>query len=274
MLLTALPEGSETPREYEVPAGHLTAVAAKETTRLNTGDLLVITPSRRRPEGVRRLLGAVHDTGKLATHVHVAVDDDDPDLDAYLRVMDEAGGPGDVLETGKRKGLAAWTNEIAVRRAREYPYLAGLSATTWFPGPQVLGPLPDPRHRRFRRGRVLATRGTASGRTSPRPCVMSSPERGHDPRLDACEPSLQHFFIDNVWADLGWGAGCLRHCRGVVAAGITSTPGAGKAVRDTTYEEASPKLDADRTAYQEWRRARMADDIRAIIALREKSRVR
>ena len=31
VLLTALPEGSETPREYEVPAGHLTAVAAKET---------------------------------------------------------------------------------------------------------------------------------------------------------------------------------------------------------------------------------------------------
>jgi hypothetical protein len=31
VLVTAVPQGAESPREYEIPGGHLTAVAAKET---------------------------------------------------------------------------------------------------------------------------------------------------------------------------------------------------------------------------------------------------
>ena len=31
-----------------------------------------------------------------------------------------------MLEVGPRNGLCGWTNEVAVRRAAEYPYLASL----------------------------------------------------------------------------------------------------------------------------------------------------
>jgi hypothetical protein len=89
-----------------------------------TGDLLVIVPSRGRPQNVARMLDAVHATAKMTTHVHVAVDDDDPELERYEYVMKQAAGDGDRLTTGPRKGLAAWTNEIAVPRAAEYPFLA------------------------------------------------------------------------------------------------------------------------------------------------------
>ena len=91
---------------------------------MTSGDLLVIVPSRGRPGNIARLLDSVHATARAQTHLHVAVDDDDEKLPQYRTVMDHAGRDGDTLETGPRKGLCAWTNEVAVRRAGEYPFLA------------------------------------------------------------------------------------------------------------------------------------------------------
>ena len=230
-------------------------------------DLLVIVPSRGRPRNAARLLSAVHETSKLETHVHVAVDDDDPELESYRQVMDEAGGTGDVLETGPRKGLAAWTNEIAARRAGEYPYLASFGDDM----------VPKTRYWDFFLTRAIEDFGGTGfsypwgiREDVPEAVVLSSNivrELGW-----MCGPGLEHFFVDDVWADLGRGAGCLRHCRAVAVDHVH--PRAGTAERDKTYTDASPKLDADRAAYQEWRRTRMADDIRTIIALRENSQVR
>ena len=89
-------------------------------------DLLVVVPSRGRPQNIARLLDAVHGTAKAGTHVHVAVDDDDAELERYKYVMGQAAGEGDRLTVGPRKGLTAWTNEIAVPAAGEYPFLASL----------------------------------------------------------------------------------------------------------------------------------------------------
>src|SRR5215469_2284364 len=50
---------------------------------LMSGDLLVIVPTRGRPGNLARLLDAVHATRTSHTNVHAAVDDDDPELDAY-----------------------------------------------------------------------------------------------------------------------------------------------------------------------------------------------
>ena len=47
-------------------------------------------------------------------------------LTRYRYVMKQAAGEGDELTAGPRKGLAAWTNEIAVPAAAEYPFLASL----------------------------------------------------------------------------------------------------------------------------------------------------
>jgi len=83
-----------------------------------------------------------------------------------------------------------------------------------------------------------------------------------------CLPDLQHWYVDNVWADLGRGAGCLRHCRAITVEHIH--PAAGKAPADKTNADASEKLDADREAYYAWRRdGHMAADISKIISLRK-----
>lgn len=231
------------------------------------GDLLIITPSRGRPEGVRRLLTSVHETAKLATHVHVAVDRNDPELESYRTVMDEASIPGDTLEIGSPKGLTSWTNKIAKTAAKQYPYLASLGDDM----------VPKTKFWDYYLTRTIEDMGGTGfsypwgiREDVPEAVILSSDivrELGW-----MALPCCQHFFIDNAWADLGRGAGCLRHCRAIAVDHVH--PRAGTAEFDKTHENSSLKLDADREAYFEWRRTRMSDDINKIIALREKSQVR
>jgi hypothetical protein len=224
------------------------------------GDLLVIVPSRGRPQNIARLLDAVHATAKMRTHVHVAVDDDDPELERYQYVIGQAAGDGDRLTAGPRKGLAAWTNEIAVARAGEYPFLASLGDdhVPYTPG--------------WDRALIRAIAGMGgtgfaypwdgTREDIPEAVVMSSDIVAALGWM--CLPGLSHWYVDNVWADLGRGAGCLRHLRAV------KVEHAWKG--DQTSRESSEALTADRDAYYAWRRSqRMEQDTGTVIGLREAS---
>jgi hypothetical protein len=225
------------------------------------GDLLVITPSRERPRNIARLLDSIHETSGLKTHLHVAIDDDDPELAQYEYVFGKAGADGDVLEIGKRRGLAEWTNEIAVRRADEYPFLASFGddhcpMTPVWDRSLISGII--------RMGGVgLSYPWDGTREDIPEAVCLSSNI------VKAlgwfCLPELQHFYVDNVWADLGWGAGCIRHLRAISVDHIH--PATGKASSDKTYSDSNKKIPADREAYFSWRRTRMADDIAKIRAL-------
>jgi hypothetical protein len=229
------------------------------------GDLLVIVPSRGRPQNIARLLDSVRATSRAVTHLHVAVDEDDPKLPQYRAVMAAAGGKRDVLEVGPRKGLCAWTNEIAVRRAGQYPHLGSLGddhvprTPGWdralIRGIEDMGGT----------GIVYPWDGTRED--IPEAVVLSSDIVAALGWM--CLPELQHFYPDNVWADLGHGARCIRHLRAIAVDHVH--PRAGSAPADKTYAEAGSKLAADRDAYWAWRRGRMADDIKVIAALREKT---
>ena len=229
-----------------------------------TGDLLIVVPSRGRPANLGRLLDAVHATRQLDTHVHAGVDWDDPLLDEYETVMKEHGTPGrDRMDVGPRKGLAAWTNDIAARWAGEYPFLASF-------GDDHL-----PKTRGF--DRALTRAITDMGGTGfaypwdgirtdiPEAIVMSSNI------VQAlgwmANPACKHFWIDDTWADLGNGAGCIAHLRAVVVEHVH--PDVGKAAGDATYSESNQKIPEDREAYFTWRAERMAGDIATICALRE-----
>jgi hypothetical protein len=217
------------------------------------GDLLVIVPSRGRPQNIARLLDAAHETSRMRTHLHVAVDDDDPELPRYEYVMNTAGGTDDVLERGPRKGLTEWTNAIAVRRAHQYGFLASLGDDHVPHTPGWDKTLIQGIGRMGGTGFTYPWDGTRED--IPEAVVMSS---------DIVRtlgwmalPGLSHWYIDNVWADLGRGIGCLRHCRAI------KVEHAWKA--DQTSEDSGKRLAADRAAYYLWRREQMADDI-AILA--------
>ncbi len=222
----------------------------------NLGDLLVIVPSRGRPKNIARLLDSVRETSMLATHVHACVDEDDPELPGYEYVMSIAGRDDDILERGPRKGLAAWTNEVAVRRARQYPYLAsfGDDHVPKTPGwdKALTRAISD------MGGTGFSYPWDRTREDIPEAVVMSSDI------VQAlgwmCLPELSHWYVDNVWAELGRGAGCIRHCR-VIA-------GDHEWKSDSTARESGEKIAADRDAFYEWRRNGMADDIATVIALK------
>jgi hypothetical protein len=230
-----------------------------------SGDLLVIVPTRGRPGGIARLLDAVHATSRANTHLHVAVDEDDEKLPQYRAVMDKAGAEGDVLETGPRKGLCGTTNDVAVRRAGEYPYLASLGDDMVPRTPGWDAALIRGIRRMGGTGIVYPWDGVRED--IPEAVVMSS---GIVAALGwMCEPSLKHFYPDNVWADLGRGAGCLRHLRAIAVDHLN--PATGQARPDATNRDNGRSLEADRDAYYGWRRDRMAADIDVIVKLRERA---
>ena len=230
-----------------------------------TGDLLVIVPSRGRPQNIARMLDAVHATSRAQTHLHVAVDADDEKLPQYQAVMDKAGGDGDVLETGPRKGLCAWTNEVALKHAGEYPFLASFGDDMVPRTPGWDKALIRGIERMGGTGIVYPWDGTRED--IPEAVVMSS-DIVHALGW-MCEPSLAHWYPDNVWADLGRGAGCLRHLRAIAVDHLNVA--AGQAKPDATARDNGLSLDDDRDAYYLWRRSRMADDISVIVKLRERA---
>ena len=212
-----------------------------------------------------RLLDAVHVTIRAKTHVHVAVDEDDETLPQYRAVMDKAGSEGDVLEVGARKGLCGTTNDVAVRRAAEYPHLASLGDDMVPRTPGWDRALIRGIERMGGTGIVYPWDGVRED--IPEAVVMSSDIVAALGWM--CEPSLKHWYPDNVWADLGRGAGCLRHLRAIAVDHLNVAAGHGRV--DATAVGNGRSLDADRDAYYAWRRNRMADDIAVIVKLHEQA---
>ncbi len=230
-----------------------------------SSDLLIIVPSRERPQNAARLLMAVHSLRKLETHVHLAVDEDDPELDAYRTMMMKHAGDGDVLETGSRKGLAAWTNEVALERSGEYQFLASF------------GDDHRPRTPGFDQAlcRGIEDMG-GTGFTYPWDGVREDIPEAVVMSSDIvqalgwmCLPGLDHYYIDNVWADLGRNAGCLRHLRAVAVDHLH--PSAGLASSDAVYASSSEKISADKAVYQEWCRNQLIEDVETIVSLRDRT---
>jgi hypothetical protein len=222
-------------------------------------DLLVIVPSRGRPRSVARLLDAVRETRRIGTHVHVAVDEDDERLPEYEAVADEAGTEV-TLEIGPRKGLCDWTNEVAVRWVPEFPFLASLGDdhVPRTPGwdAALVGAIRD------MGGTGLSYPWDGTREDVPEAVVMSSDIVTALGWM--CLPGLRHWYCDDTWAALGRGAGCIRHLRAVAVDHVRGRT-------DATAVGNGKSLDADRETFWAWRRGQAAEDIKTILALREKA---
>ena len=219
-------------------------------------DLWVLVPSRGRPANVERLVRACALTCTADTRLHFAFDDDDPQL--YANITAAAGHR---YTTGPRQGLTAWTNDLAARHVKRDDAAA-------------LASIGD--------DMVPVTHGWDTALLAAIPAVggmswpedLRGPEHGRDPTVPeaivittrivaaltwmAC-PMMDHWFIDNVWRDLGRLAGCITHCPDVIVKHLhPNVPGGDQA--DRTYTEAAARFTADRNAYTRWRLMRMRHD--------------
>lgn len=228
-------------------------------------DLLVIVPSRGRPDRLREMLTAARDLSAADTSFAVACDNDD--VGGYIGLRGEYGDdPRIRWHTGPRDTLSGWTNKLALRYASRYRALASfgddhiprtdgwdealLDAIAAMGGSGFA--YPDDRRRS----------------DIPEAVVISSAIIRALGWM--CLPAVAHFYCDDAWADLGNGAGCIRYCPDVVIEHVHYLTHPGLAGRDATYADAEEGLAADEQAYLRWRSSGMASDIARIRALRDK----
>ena len=226
-------------------------------------DLLVITPSRGRPERLRKMLDACRDLSRADTQVVVATDDDDPCSLAYRQVL--RGRPGAWHYYGPRRTLCAWTNNIALSCLADFRALAsfGDDHVPETPGWDAL--LLAALDRMGGTGIVYGDDKLMGENLATAPVVSSDivAALGH-----LFEPSFEHMCVDVALMDIGRGAGCLAYVPEVITRHVHWCNNG--APMDATYAAAEAVKEADRARYDIWREERMAGDIAKVRALIER----
>ncbi|MGW7688837.1 hypothetical protein ACWGMA_08075 [Streptomyces asiaticus] len=213
-------------------------------------DLLVIIPTRGRPQAVPELAQAWNDTGATADLLF-CVDTDDPELAAYKAHAADLKGDGRVrFVFGKRKRLCGTLNQQATKAAKQYRFL-GFMGDDHRPRPAAR-PW-DARIRECLSGGpgIVYGNDLLMGERMPTAVAMTSDivtTLGY-----MAPPQLVHLCLDLCWLDWGRGMGRITYLDDVVIEHLH--PAAGKAELDRGYEEAnsSEQVSADSAAYYEYR---------------------
>jgi hypothetical protein len=228
-------------------------------------DLVVITPSRGRPQALNELAWAVGQTTDSRVKVLALVDDDDPQRDNYQRIERTFGMPGTLtIQYGPRDTLTGWTNKAATQLLKDSD------------PPRYLASLGDdhrPRTPNWDRRLIEAIEGIGGsgiaygndlmhGQNLPTSWVVSA---------DIVQavgwmmlPTCDHLFVDNAVLELGRAAGRIAYRPDVVIEHLH--PLAGKGKWDSSYQESNApgRYDADGTAFAAWKATGLAADVEKI----------
>jgi FkbM family methyltransferase len=220
-------------------------------------DLLIITPTRGRPGGARRLIHAVAATATAKTSIVLGIDDDDPSYDDFTP------SAGVIIARGPRASLSGWSNRLAAEHGYGYRALAsfGDDHAPRTPGwdTAMLAALDA-----MGGHGIVYGNDMAHGANLPTAAVLSSSVVAALGWM--CLPAAAHFFVDNAWKDLGEQAGCLRYLPDVTIEHLHHLWG--KAPHDGTYAHPEPGFPLDHAAYDAWVRDGLAGDAAKIRALR------
>jgi len=217
-----------------------------------SGGLLVILPTRHRPDSARRFTEAFRSTtGLLSTGLVLVLDDDDESCAGL--------GAGLAVEslTIPRAPLAAKLNHAARIYAPHYAAMLfcgddNVPRTTGWDMAMM--------------GALAGGQGMVYANDLIRndvPCSVLITSGIVEALGWFANPALNHFYIDNTWADLGAGAGCLTYLPHVIIEHLH--PAGGKAPSDALYEETRARWwDADEAAYAVWRAGQMEADVEKV----------
>ena len=227
---------------------------------MGDAELLVIVPSRGRPHAIHELWSAWQATTTGAVSLLVAVDDDDPTLDAYVEVCARFDLE---LVVGPRLRLGGTLNKLATERAQRH-YALGFMGDDH--RPRVVG-----WNERF--VAELRNLGTGivygddllRGEALPTAVAMTS---DIVMTLGYMVPAgLEHLWCDNAWYDLGHGIDRIAYLPDVVIEHLH--PAIGKGDWDDTYRECNSEAqnDADLEKYRTWAADGLATDVAKLKAL-------
>ena len=230
--------------------------------------MLVIVPSRGRPQNVHRLIQAWGHTQANATLL-IAVDDDDPEQNAYRWVMESVKGDERFqLFVGRRMRLAGTLNFLAHERVERPGTLPN----------DVIGFMGDDHLPRtpgwdLEIGSVFKHYG---------PGIVYGNDLIQGPNLPTAvfmtadiiktlgymvPPGLTHMYLDNTWKTWGEGMGRLHYMPHVIIEHLH--PIAGKAEWDDRYVEvnAGHQYASDEAAYKNYLASRVTYDLNKLRSL-------
>lgn len=210
--------------------------------------IVVICPSRGRPQNVARLVDSWRLTDAQADLV-VCVDDDDPTLDRYRKL------DGFELIVGAPRRFAAWINWLGPELAEQY---------------DIIGMFGDDnvcRTERWDRAVSNAMRplGVVWGNDlyqRDRLCTAPFVDAAIVRHLGwMAPPGVEHLYVDDTWMAIGEHLGTLAYLPDVVIE--HAHPFACKASWDDVYVAANSeeRYAEDRAAFEAWRDHRMVDDL-------------
>jgi hypothetical protein len=213
-------------------------------------DLLVIIPTRGRPQAIPEIMQAWGDT-RATADVLFCVDKDDPELAAYKQQAKALADDKRVrFVFWARKRLVGTLNQAALKNAGDYRFLAFMgddhrprpAAQSW-----------DERIRICLSGGpgIVYGNDLLQGEAMATAVAMTSDivaTLGY-----MCPPGLVHLCADLCWVDWGRGMGRITYLDDMVIEHLH--PAAGKASVDAVYEDCnSPeRASTDAAAYYDYR---------------------
>lgn len=216
-------------------------------------DLLIITPTRGRPEGARRLADAVSKLSTARTDLLFCIDDDDRSYDGMKPDLDYVQGPRDTC--------GGWTNKVAAERQSRYLAVASIGDDhePLTPGWDsiLLDAIDDVGGAGFAYGD-----DTVHGQDVPTAVVVST-------AITAAlgwvfQPMMTHYYADLVWKDISEGC-CLSYRPDVTIKHYN--PSFGTAPMDATYEQARSRYCSDGESYRMWCEQQRESDTRMVRSL-------
>lgn len=234
-------------------------------------DLLVIVPTRGRPDNARRALEAWDATDAWShAELMLAVDADDPQIHAYHAVGAERadGGQVSLFEMPRWEPMVAKLNEAA--RATTAGFWAlGFAGDDHLPRTVGWAKSYLDALREMETG-VVYGNDLLQGERIPTQWAMTADIVAALGRM--VPANVEHLNSDSSVYDLGHAAGCIRYLSDVVIEHVH--PAVGKAPEDTQYRRWNGPIQVkkDARAYQLWRSAQLARDAAKVRALREVSR--
>lgn len=225
-------------------------------------DLVVIVPSRGRPEAATTLARVFADTCTADTRLLFAVDEDDPSDYGPLIAGDKVH-----VQVGDNATMVEALNRAATGLAVDVdpPFAIGFMGDDHCPRTYGWDNAYLEALRELGTGIVYGN-DLLQGHRLPTQCAMTSDivrALGY-----MGPPELRHMYVDNFWRDLGNAADCLRYLPDVTVE--HRHPVAGKAQMDEGYlrVNAPAVYEADEAAYAEYTRTRFAGDVAKVQTLR------
>lgn len=233
-------------------------------------DMLIVVPSRGRPQNVARLIEAWHATGAYeVAEMRVDVDADDPEIGGY-RALAETFLPGTRLAVGHRWRPLVWKLNRAARQEQHQWFALGFQGDDHLPrtdgwAQRYLMELVE-----MWTGIVYGDDGYQHENTPTQWAMTADIVRSLGGKM--VPAPVDHLYCDDAVRDLGRAADCLRYLPDVLIEHMH--PSAGKAERDPQYVRVNSRAQyaKDRPAYQMWARDDLAAQAARIAQVREDAR--